>query len=148
MLFRSVYNLVNNLDTYDKWMPWNQLDPNWKVEYATQKTGAGAWYKWQSKNDKVGNGMLTIDESVPNSKVVTELAFEGFDEPSVGGFLLEPSGNGTALKWYMNSDMGNNPIYRWMGLMMDKMLGPQFEQGLANIQMLADKGALKPAGVQ
>src|ERR1700733_8455196 len=59
----AVYSLVNNLATYDKWMPWNQLDPTWKVEYAPQTTGAGAWYKWDSKNSKVGKGKLTIDQS-------------------------------------------------------------------------------------
>ena len=141
----AVYSLINNLTTYDKWMPWNQLDPNWKVEYAPQTTGAGAWYKWDSKNSKVGKGKLTIDQSVPNEKVITKLEFEGFDEPSMGGFLLKPAGNGTELKWYMESDMGYNPGYRWMGLMMDKLLGAQFEKGLQNIAALADKGELKSA---
>jgi uncharacterized protein YndB with AHSA1/START domain len=139
----AVYHLLNDLTTYDKWMPWNQMDPNWKVEYAAQKTGKGAWYKWQSKNSKVGTGKLTIDETVPNKKVITKMEFEGFNEPSLGGWQLKPKGNGTELKWYMNSSMGNNPLYRWMGLFMDKMAGPQFETGLGNISKLADKGELK-----
>jgi effector-binding domain-containing protein/uncharacterized protein YndB with AHSA1/START domain len=139
----AVYNLLNNLTTYDKWMPWNQLDTQWKVEYAPQTIGAGAWYKWQSKNDKVGKGKLTITESTANEKVITSLEFEGFDKPSVSGWVLKPAGAGTELTWYMNSDMGNNPAHRWMGILMDKMLGPQFDKGLQNIAALADKGGLK-----
>ena len=139
----AVYSLINNLTTYDKWMPWNQLDPTWKVEYATQKVGAGAWYKWDSKNSSVGKGKLTIDQSIPNEKIITKLEFEGFSEPSMGGFLLKPAGNGTEVKWYMESDMGNNPGYRWMGLMMNKLLGAQFEKGLQNIEALAGKSELK-----
>ena len=138
----AVFNLLNNLSTYDQWMPWNRLDPLWKVQYASQTSGAGAWYKWESTNSKVGKGKLTITEAVANQKVVTKLEFEGFDEPSYGGWLMEPEGNNTRLTWYMNSAMGNNPAYRWMGLLMDKMLGPQFDTGLANIAQLADKGAL------
>ena len=30
--------------------------------------------------------------------------------------------------------MGNNPVARWMGLMMDSMLGPQLEEGLSNMK--------------
>jgi len=138
----SVYGLLNNLSSYDKWMPWNQLDPNWKVEYASQTQGTGAWYKWNSSNKQVGNGKLTIDESVPNTKVVTKMEFADFAEPSFGGWEIKPEGENTSLKWYMNSNMGNNPFYRWMGLFMDKMVGAQFDTGLANIKKLADKGEL------
>ncbi len=138
----SVYKLINDLGTYDKWMPWNKLDPNWKVEYAAQKQGAGAWYKWNSTNKQVGNGKLTIDETVPNSKVVTKMEFADFAEPSYGGWELTPQGDATSMKWYINSNLGNNPVYRWMGLFMDKMVGPQFDSGLANIKSLAAKGEL------
>ncbi len=138
----AVYALLNDLTTYDKWMPWNQLDPQWKVEYSPQTSGAGAWYKWDSKNDKVGKGQLSIIESNPGDKVVAELKFEGFSEPSASGWILKPAGTGTELTWYMNSNIGNSAIYRWMGIFMDKMMGPQFEKGLQNIAVLADKGAL------
>jgi effector-binding domain-containing protein len=144
----AVYNLLNDLTTYDKWMPWNQLDTQWKVQYAPQTSGVGAWYKWESKNDKVGKGKLTITESTINEKVITSLEFEGFDKPSVSGWVLKPAGAGTELTWYMNSDMGNNPAHRWMGILMDKMLGPQFDIGLRNIAAMADKGELKAAAVQ
>ena len=139
----AVYSLLNNLSTYDKWMPWNQLDPQWKVTYAAQTSGTGAWYQWDSKNKDVGKGKLSIVESVPDEKVITQLEFEGFDEPAVGGWLIKPAADGTQLTWYMNSSMGNNPAYRWMGLLMDKMMGPQFEKGLQNISKLADKGELQ-----
>src|SRR4051812_18847991 len=56
----AAYQILNDLKSYDNWMPWNQLDPNWKVEYSQQSSGTGAWYEWQSENRNVGNGRLTI----------------------------------------------------------------------------------------
>ena len=46
---------------------------------------------------------------------------------------------GTQVTWTMNGDMGANPLYRWMGLFMDKMVGPDFDAGLANLKALAEK---------
>src|SRR5437763_2161 len=90
----TVYALANNLKTYDKWMPWNQLDPNWKVLYSPKTEGEGAWYQWESQNKNVGKGKLTIVESDADKKVVTKLEFAGFD-PAIGGWELKPSGKGT-----------------------------------------------------
>ncbi|MFT3934801.1 MAG: SRPBCC family protein [Chitinophagaceae bacterium] len=139
----AVYNLVNDLKTYDKWMPWNKLDAKWKVEYGPQTTGTGAWYKWESTNKNVGKGQLTIDESVPGNKVVTRLNFEGFDTPAMGGYIMKPDGGKTNLTWYMDTDMGANPFSHWMGLFMGKLMGPQFDKGLADIAAMADRGELK-----
>jgi hypothetical protein len=34
--------------------------------------------------------------------------------------------------------MGSNPLNRWFGLMMDRLVGPDFEAGLANLKRLAE----------
>jgi hypothetical protein len=137
----SIYKLLNNLETYDGWMPWNQLDPKWKVEYGPQKAGTGAWYQWHSDNKEVGAGKLTIEKSVPNEMVITKMEFEGFKEPATGGWVIKAMGDSTELRWYMNSQMGNNPAYRWMGLFMDKMIGGKFEKGLASIERIVDSSS-------
>jgi hypothetical protein len=40
--------------------------------------------------------------------------------------------------WTNEGEMGGNPINRWFGLMMDRMVGPDFEAGLANLKKLAE----------
>lgn len=132
-----VYGYINDLKTYDQWMPWNKLDPNWKVVFGNTTTGKDAWYSWDSENKNVGKGKLTITESVPNQKVVTLLEFTGFSS-SLGGWTILPKDSGTNITWYMDSDMGLNPVNRWFGVFFDKMMGPDFEKGLADLKQLSE----------
>ena len=41
------------------------------------------------------------------------------------------------MTWSNDGDLGNNPLMRWMGLAMDKMVGADFDAGLANLKALA-----------
>ncbi len=140
-----VYNLVNDLKTYDEWMPWNKRDPQMTKEFGPKTVGEGAWYKWNSKDKNVGTGKLTIVESVPSQKVTTSLEFAGYD-PTEGGWDMKPNGNGTEVRWFMNTNMGNNPFSRWMGLMMNQMVGPEFEKGLQDLKRIAEEKASSPSG--
>jgi hypothetical protein len=36
--------------------------------------------------------------------------------------------------------MGVNPVGRWMGLMMDRWVGADYERGLANLKALVEGG--------
>jgi carbon monoxide dehydrogenase subunit G len=139
----AVHALLNDMKTYDKWMTWNQMDPGMKKVYGPQSTGLGAWYSWDSNNSNVGKGKMTISESMP-FKIVTKMEFQGMgdDDPALGIWELTPNGNNTDLKWQMKSKMSGNPLHRWMGLFMDKMVGNEFEKGLANINKLARTGEL------
>lgn len=139
----AVHALLNDMKTYDKWMTWNQMDPNMKKVYGPETTGLGAWYSWDSDNSNVGKGKMTISESTP-LKIVTKMEFQGMgdDDPALGIWELKPNGSNTDLIWRMKSKMGYNPLHRWMGLFMDKMVGNEFEKGLANINKLAATGEL------
>jgi effector-binding domain-containing protein/uncharacterized protein YndB with AHSA1/START domain len=141
----AVYALVNDLTTYDKWMPWNQKDPNMKKKYENESitSGTGAAYSWESKVKDVGVGTLKITESVPNKKVVTALSFKDQGE-GIGGWELGEKNGGTEVKWYMESEAGGNLFYKMVSkyvfLFMDKMVGPDFEKGLASMKKLAESG--------
>jgi effector-binding domain-containing protein/ribosome-associated toxin RatA of RatAB toxin-antitoxin module len=142
----AVYALVNDLTTYDQWMPWNQKDPNMKKKYDNESltSGKGASYSWESKVKDVGVGTLKITESIPNKKVITALSFQDMGV-SMGGWEMEEKNGGTEVKWYMESEVGGNIFYKMVGkyifLFMDKMVGPDFEKGLASMKKLAESGA-------
>ncbi|MFX7894998.1 SRPBCC family protein, partial [Acinetobacter baumannii] len=68
-----------------------------------------------------------------------ELYFPDFGSTSTGEFRLTPRDGGTKVSWSMDGDMGRNPLNRWMGLFMDRMVGPDFDAGLANLKALAEK---------
>ncbi|TDX01785.1 SRPBCC family protein [Dinghuibacter silviterrae] len=142
----TVFSVVNNLRTYNDWMPWNRKDPNMHQTFGDKDSGQGASYSWTSTDKEVGNGTLTITESVPDKKVVTALDF-GDMGTSMGGWNLSPVDSGTMVVWYMDSKMtGKNVFYslvgKYMGLFMDKMVGPDFEQGLDSLKSISERAGV------
>ena len=138
-----VFRLVNDLRTYDEWMPWNRKDPQMTKTFTGPETGAGASYSWKSNDKQVGNGTLTIVQSVPNQQVTTALDF-GEMGVSYGGWLIQSQDTNTRIVWYMDAKMtGPNFLYnvvsKYMGLFMDKMVGPDFEQGLDSLKSIAER---------
>ena len=131
-----IFEQINTLTNWEKWSPWHKRDPNMTLQYSGPAAGPGAKYSWQSKQRNVGNGTLTITESVPPQRVTTAMHFD--DGDATGLFQLLSEEGHTTVVWGMDSNMGRNPIGRFFGLMMDKMVGPDFEQGLANLKALCE----------
>jgi len=125
----AIYGQINELKNWPNWSPWYKLDPNAKIVYSEPSSGLNAWYTWESDNKNVGKGKMTIVEVQDNGYIKTRLEFDGMKE-AYGYFRLEPQGESTQVTWGLDADFGNNPIFRLMGPMMDKMLGETFTQGL------------------
>ena len=132
----AVYNQVADLKMWDNWMPWNKMDPAMKKTYGEKTVGEGAMYSWESDNNNVGKGSITITKAVPNEMVETNLSFMG-EGNATGGYQIEKTDAGSKVTWSMDMDMGGNPFKRLMGSMMDKMMGPYFDQGLHSLDSAA-----------
>ncbi|SMD32853.1 effector-binding domain-containing protein [Reichenbachiella faecimaris] len=131
----SVYEEVANLKKTNKWSPWDAIDPEGtSYVFTGPDMGVGAKKEWTSTNDEVGSGSQEVVEAIPDQKVRTELYFGGFDEPAYADFVLAETEEGTKVTWTFEGDMGSNPLYKLMGLMMESMLGPTYEEGLANLK--------------
>src|SRR5262249_59033946 len=52
--------------------------------------------------------------------------------------LSQAEAGGTQVVWGLDCDMGAGPVGRWFGLMMDKMVGKDFEEGLTNLKSVAE----------
>lgn len=144
----TLYALLNSFDKFDQWSPWADLDPNVKVERSGPPAGVGARYTWHGNAD-VGAGHQEIIATTPDSEVKIELDFEGFDQPSIATLSIKPDGNGSVVTWSMDSDLGNNPMHRYFGLMMDKYIGQDYEKGLARLKTLAETlPAVQPPAVE
>lgn len=126
-----VFNQINDLRKWDEWSPWHQRDPEMKITYEDFLSGEGASYRWQS--EKVGNGKLTITESEPFKYIETELDFME-QGTAVGYYRFEPVKEGTQVTWGFKTDLGDGLIDKYVGLMMDSMLGSDFEKGLQNLK--------------
>jgi len=108
------------------------------MTYAGADSGAGAKWSWQSKTE--GNGEMEFMAAVPDERIDYVLTFPEFGMSSRGQLRLEPEGAATRVTWTNEGDMGANPINRYFALMVDRMVGPDFEAGLANLKGLAEKG--------
>ncbi len=133
----KVFPHVNSLKASQAWSPWLGIDPDIQTMFSGPDEGVGSKLDWVSEHPQVGNGSQEIVESEANARVATALDF-GEMGTAKAEFLLAGSGAGTAVTWTLVADMGNNPIGRWMGLMMDGMVGADYEKGLANLKTLVE----------
>jgi len=132
-----VFEQINILKNWEKWSPWHQIDTAMKLQYEGPESGTGAIYKWESTHPNVGNGSLTISASVPFDSIISIMDFME-NGKATGSYKFEKVENGTKVIWGMDSDMGMNPIGKYFGLMMDKMVGADFERGLTNLKTICE----------
>lgn len=133
----KVYGLIADPREWKRWSVWNQRDPAMQITYSGPPSGAGAAWAWTSK--KEGDGKMTFTAAEPSRRLAYDLYFPDFGTTSAGALELGADGAGTKVTWTMNGDMGSNPLYRWIALFGDKMVGPDFEAGLANLKAVAEK---------
>jgi uncharacterized protein YndB with AHSA1/START domain len=133
----KVYALIADPREWKRWAVWNQRDPAMAITYSGPPSGNGAVWEWKSKSE--GDGKMTFSAAEPGKRVAYELYFPDFGTTSTGALELASEGSGTRVTWIMNGNMGSNPIYRWMALFMDRMIGPDFEAGLANLKAISEK---------
>jgi hypothetical protein len=136
-----VFNQVNDFHKWDTWSPWAKLDPNMKTNFEGAPAGNGAVYSWTGNSD-VGEGRMTITDSKPAELIKIKLDFiKPFAASSDTVFSFKPQGNQTAVTWTMDGD--NNFIGKAFCLFMnmDKMVGGDFEKGLAQMKTTAEKAA-------
>jgi hypothetical protein len=112
-----------------------------KRTFSGPDSGVGAAYGWEGDKN-VGTGKMTILEATPPGKVVIKLEFlKPFEATNTAEFTLQPQGDATAIHWAMYGK--NNFLSKLVCVFMDmeKMVGPDFEAGLAGLKALAEKPA-------
>jgi hypothetical protein len=134
----AIFTHINNLQKWSAWSPWAKLDPHAKNTFEGPDEGVGAKMSWEG-NSKVGMGCMTIVESRPNDRIQFKLEFlKPMKATNLSEFTFNPDGNQTVVTWTMAGK--NNFIAKVMGLIMncDKMVGGQFEQGLASLKSIVE----------
>ncbi|MBC8097546.1 MAG: SRPBCC family protein [Akkermansiaceae bacterium] len=137
----NVFAQVNDFHKWEAWSPWAKLDPNAKNTFEGPPAGTGAGFAWAG-NNKVGEGRMTLTESRPNDYIRINLEFlKPFKAVNTTEFTFKPDGEKTTLTWTMSGK--NNFMAKAFGLFVDcdKMVGGQFEQGLANMKAIVESPA-------
>jgi uncharacterized protein YndB with AHSA1/START domain len=138
-----IFPLIGNFHQWRGWSPWENRDPGMKRSYDGAESGKGAVYAWEG-NKNVGSGRMEILEASSPSKIVIKLDFfKPFEGHNTAEFTMLPqngaAGPTTNVSWVMH---GPAPfMHRVMQVFMnlDKMIGKDFEAGLASLKNLAEK---------
>lgn len=140
----QIHPFVENLKRWNDWMPWNkEMDSTIVYSYAGSDKGEGAQMSWQAK--KMGVGTLVILKSEPKAGIWYSIDFNQGKMFSQGTIAYEPVAKGTKVIWTGSMNLGNNPIYRYLGLLMDAILRADFNQGLAKLKQVVEIAQVEKA---
>ena len=137
---QAVWPLLTDFHRWPEWSPWEKLDPSMQRTHSGAGQGVGAIYEWNG-NNKVGAGRMEITEAQAHSQVKMKLDFlRPFKSSNVAEYTLVDQGGATDVSWTMSGPA--TFITKLMGIFvsMDKMIGKDFEEGLAKMKTVAEKG--------
>jgi len=134
----AVFAQVNDFHNWEAWNPWGKIDPAMKQAYEGAPAGTGAVYTWAGNNE-VGEGRMTIIESRPSELIQIKLEFfKPFAATNTAEFTFKPEGNQTAVTWSMFGEKNFMAKAVHLFMNMDKMIGGQFENGLASMKSIVE----------
>ncbi len=135
----KIFAQLNDLHLWNVWSPWAKKDPAMKLEYSGPRSGVGAAQAWDG-NKNVGKGRMEISSSTPPSKISYNLNFEKpMRANNQAEFTLTPEGSDTRVKWVMSGPVSFPAKIMHSLFDMDKMIGKDFEAGLANLRAIVEK---------
>ncbi len=136
-----IYAQIIDFHRWTRWSPWEDVDPQLQREYSGAESGVGSVYAW-SGNRKAGQGRMEIAEADAPSRVHIDLVFEKpFRARNDTVFTIRPIEGGSHVTWTMSGK--KTLMTKMMGLFtsMDKMVGPDFEKGLARLKTATEQPA-------
>lgn len=135
----QIFPLINDFHRWVSWSPYETRDPAMKKTYSGAASGRGAVYEWNG-NKQAGQGRMEIIEVSEPAQITIKLDFlKPFEGHNVAEFALHPQADSTRVTWSM--DGPSSYMTKLIGVFfnMDKMIGKDFETGLANLKTLTEK---------
>jgi carbon monoxide dehydrogenase subunit G len=134
----KIFALLNDFHAWNKWSPWEKMDPGMSRTHSGAATGVGAKYSWKGNRD-VGSGSMEITESTSPSRVSLKLDFiEPFEGHNTVDLNVVPNGDSCKVTWTMQGPQALIPRAFGLFMNMDAMIGKDFEAGLSNLKALAE----------
>jgi len=134
-----IFAVLSDFRQWTGWSPWEHRDPALKRNFSGAERGKGAIYGWEGNKD-VGTGRMEILEANTPSKLVIKLDFlKPFEAHNTAEFTMLPQGNATNVHWVMRGPAPFLSKVMQVFMNFDKMIGKDFEAGLANLKQLTEK---------
>jgi len=135
----KIFPWINDFHQWKSWSPYENKDPAMKRSYSGAADGNGAVYGWEGNNN-VGSGRMEILDASTPSKIVIKLDFfTPFEGHNTAEFTMLPQGDVTNLNWLMHGPAPFMSKLMQVFMNLDKMIGKDFEVGLANLKRLTEK---------
>jgi Polyketide cyclase / dehydrase and lipid transport len=133
-----VHDLVDDFHRWTEWSPWEDLDPALTRTYTGPASGVGSHYAWKG-NRKAGEGWMEITESSPD-RVEIELAFmKPMRSTQQVEFTITPTTAGSDVTWRMSGQHEGLVMTLFSKVVsMDKLIGKDFEKGLARLKVASE----------
>lgn len=134
----KIYPYISDFHNWVQLSPYEKLDPAMTKTYSGAANGKGAVYRWEG-NNKAGEGRMEITDTSAPSRIVIKLDFlKPFEGHNTGEFALNGKGGVTEVTWSMHGP--NSYLAKVMSIFirMDRLLGRDFENGLASLKALAE----------
>ena len=139
----AVFAQVNDFRNWQAWSPWAKKDPAAKNTFEGPSSGTGSVFAWAG-NKEVGEGRMTILESRPSDLIRIKLDFlKPFESSATAEYTFKPEGDHTVMTWSMTGEKNFLSKAFCMFMNMDKMIGGDFEQGMAGIKAVTEGAAVK-----
>ena len=135
----KIFPLINDFHQWVSWSPYENKDPAMKRSYSGAESGTGAIYGWEG-NSNVGAGRMEIlDASVPSKILIKLDFFKPFEGHNTAEFTMLPQDDATHLSWVMRGPAPFISKLMQVFMNLDRMIGKDFEVGLANLKKLTEK---------
>ena len=135
----KIFPLINDFDNWGAWSPYEKKDPAMKRTRSGAASGKGSVYEWDGDKN-VGKGRMEIAEASPPSRITLKLDFERpFEGHNIVDFTMEPRGKAASVTWAMQGPVPFMAKIMHVIFNMDRMVGKDFETGLANLKTLAER---------
>jgi len=131
-----VFAEVDSLRRWESWSPWLHRDPTIQSTYNDVEAGVGAESRWTSESSGTGSQRIVVSE--PPRRIETELDF-GEMGSARAHFTFEPVAEGTRVTWGFVSP-NEGPVQKWMGLLVERFVGSDYEVGLERLAAQVEGG--------
>jgi uncharacterized protein YndB with AHSA1/START domain len=135
----DIFPLISDFRQWRNWSPYEHKDPAMKRTYGGAERGKGAVYAWEGDKN-VGSGRMEILEASAPQKIAIKLDFfKPFEGHNTAEFTMLPQGDVTNLTWTMTGPAVFMSKLIQVFMNLDRMIGRDFETGLANLKKLTEK---------
>jgi uncharacterized protein YndB with AHSA1/START domain len=132
-----VYSFIDDFRQWALWSPWEKMDAELERRYSGAARGVGAVYEWQGA--KTGQGRMEITDVAPAFRVGLDLDFiKPFKAHNKVIFKIDDDAGGSRVTWSMSGNQGLAGKMMSVFMSMDKMVGGQFDEGLANMKRVSE----------